>query len=236
MLAALAEVKRDPSALAPLEVGAYGLALRLLTPHDVTDGALIERLGAWRAASMANYPTQFPVTAEGTARWLREHVLGDADRLMFLIVDADDPYGVAYGHMGFDHAHPSEPVLGLSNVLKGDRERLPRGAMEVVEERMIAWAHEALGVVQITAEIFEDNRPSCALHERLGFVQTGRRGLRRHVEGDRTVYRPLAEDDEAEPDRWWIRVVRAERSPRGRGSVASTRPEGETRSAERPPA
>lgn len=62
-------------------------------------------------------------------------------------------------------------MLGLSNVLRGDRERLPQGAMEVVEERML----EVLGVVQITAEIFEDNRPSCALHERLGFVQTGRR-------------------------------------------------------------
>ena len=142
MLAALAELKRDPSALAPLEVGAFGLALRLVTHRDIDDAALIERLGAWRAESMANYPTQFPVTAEGTARWLRDHVLGDADRLMFLIVDADDPHGPAYGHMGFDHAHPSEPVMGLSNVLKGDRERLPRGAMEAVEERMIAWAHE----------------------------------------------------------------------------------------------
>ena len=77
---------------------------------------------------------------------------------------------------------------------------------------MLAWAHEALGVVQITAEIFEDNRPSCALHERLGFVQTGRRGLRRHVDGDRVVYRPLAEGDDAEPDRWWIRVVRTRRA------------------------
>jgi RimJ/RimL family protein N-acetyltransferase len=208
MLAALAEIKRDPSAIAPVEVGAFGLALRLVTPCDVADGVLIERLGAWRAASMANYPTQFPVTAEGTAGWLRDRVLGDADRLMFLIVDAGGPYSVAYGHMGFDHAHSSEPVLGISNVLKGDRERLPRGAMDAVEERMLAWAHEALGVAQFTAEIFEDNRPSRALHERLGFIQTGRRGLRRHVDGDRVAYRPLAEGDDAEPDRWWVRVVR----------------------------
>jgi hypothetical protein len=55
MLAALAELKRDPSALAPLEVGAYGLALCLVTPRDIADDALIERLGSWRAASMANY-------------------------------------------------------------------------------------------------------------------------------------------------------------------------------------
>src|SRR4051794_10556848 len=92
MHAALAELKRDPSALAPLDVGAFGLALRLVEPRDVDDAALIERLGAWRAAYMANYPTQFEVTAEGTAAWLRDLVLGDADRLMFLIVDADDPF------------------------------------------------------------------------------------------------------------------------------------------------
>jgi RimJ/RimL family protein N-acetyltransferase len=207
MLAALAALKRDPSALAPLEVGAFGLALRLVTPRDIDDAALIERLGAWRTESMANYPTQFPVTAEGTAGWLRDRVLGDADRLMFLIVDADDPYGAAYGHLGFDHAHPREAVLGISNVLKGDRERLPPGAMDAVKQRLLTWAHEALGVMQFTVEIFEDNVPSRRLHERLGFIQTGRRGLRRHVDGDRVAYRPIVEGDDAEPDRWWIRMV-----------------------------
>ena len=155
MLAALAELKRDPSTLPPLEVGAFGLALRLLAPRDLADQALIVRLGAWRAEHMSHYPTQFAaVTPEGTARWLRELVLGDADRLMFLVVDADDPYGSPpYGHLGFDHAHPTEPTIGLSNVLKGDRARLPPGAMDAAEERMLAWAHEALGAETILSLI-----------------------------------------------------------------------------------
>src|SRR5438874_2290184 len=67
---------------APAELEAAALPLRempgTLLPicrvHE-SDRAAVELLARWRARNMAAYPTQFEVTLEGTARWLRELVL-----------------------------------------------------------------------------------------------------------------------------------------------------------------
>lgn len=181
--------------------------LRLVDAGDLDDTGLIERLGAWRAASMPNYPTQFQVTRAGTRRWLSDLVLGDADRLMFLVVDPDAPRGPAFGHLGFDHADAGGRFIHLSNVVSGDRERLPPGAMEVAERRMLEWAYATLGVSEVRARIFTDNRPARRLHERLGFQEIGRIGLRRHTEPGRVVFLPCAAGDDAPPDRWWVELA-----------------------------
>jgi RimJ/RimL family protein N-acetyltransferase len=207
LLSALAEIKRDPAAVGTVPVGAFGLALRLAAPADVEDDALIGRLGAWRAQYMDHYPTQFTVTTEGTREWMRDRVVGDPHRVMFLLVDEDDPFGSAYGHLGFVAPDPHHRSLQLSNLLNGDRDRLSSGAMRAAVRRMLAWAGEVLGVTRVTVVIFEDNERSRRLHSGLGFVVVGRIGLRRVVERDTVVYRPLEEGDTATPDRWWVSCV-----------------------------
>ncbi|MGA2775752.1 MAG: hypothetical protein ABSE81_06830, partial [Candidatus Omnitrophota bacterium] len=53
----------------------------------VEDDCLISLLAKWREENCFAYPTKFKVTFEGTKNWLKEHVLSNSSRLLFLVVD-----------------------------------------------------------------------------------------------------------------------------------------------------
>jgi RimJ/RimL family protein N-acetyltransferase len=188
--------------------GHPGLALVPVTWGHAEDDALIATLAAWRAREMAVYPTQFTVTDAGTRAWLRDIVLGGAGRLMFLVVDEDDPAGPPAGHLGLDTLLDGSAAGQVSNVLVGDRGRMPRGAMEAAARSMLAWARDALGIEAEWATPFGTNRRAIRLFERLGFACEGTIPLRRHAEGDRVAFRPVAPGDTAPPDRTWLLYVR----------------------------
>ncbi len=77
------------------------------------DEDMIGLLGRWRAENAFAYPTQFPVTQEGTRRWLRNLLLDKEDRILFLVLDR---HGKPVGHLGYASA--------VNNRLRdGDRQR-----------------------------------------------------------------------------------------------------------------
>lgn len=192
----------------------FGLELHPVRWTDVDDDALISALAAWRAQWMAVYPTQFTVTHEGTRAWIRDRLLGTPDRLMFLVRTAGDRRAV--GHLGFDDLYARGDqsgeaggnVISLSNVVVGDREAMPPGAMFAVETAMLRWAFEVWPIPAVHAPIFLDNERSVALQEKLGFVRYRDTPMRRHDLPDGTVaYRPVEPGDDAPADRVWGRFL-----------------------------
>ena len=81
----------------PLEDG-RGLLVPVCELH-ADDDNLISLLSRWRADNWFAYPTQFPVTDEGTRKWLRGKLLDVADRILFLVVDK---HGQHIGHLGYN--------------------------------------------------------------------------------------------------------------------------------------
>nr|WP_246852330.1 aldo/keto reductase [Patulibacter sp. SYSU D01012] len=177
------------------------MRLRAVTPDDVEDDALLDRLGRWRADHMAAYPTQFAVTRAGTRAWLRDVVVGGPGRLMLLVVDGD---GEVVGHLGFDRADVGDGGLQLSNLMVGEPERMGPGAMRACLAGMLRWAQEALRPTRIWSPVFTDNVRSLRLMRSVGFVDRERTPMRLHVAGDRREYRPCAPGDDAPPDRWQL--------------------------------
>jgi aryl-alcohol dehydrogenase-like predicted oxidoreductase len=182
---------------------AAGLRMRSVTARDVADDTLVERLGAWRAQHMASYPTQFTVTADGTRAWLRDVILGNPGRLMLLVVDTD---GLVVGHLGFDCADIGEGGLRLSNVVVGERSRMPYGTMRACLAGMLDWARQALEPNRVWAPVFTDNLRPIRMMRSVGFVDGIRTPTRLHVTGDRREYLPRAPGDDAPPDQWhmWV--------------------------------
>src|SRR3954453_12609761 len=75
--------------------------LEPVTQADHDQPPLIELLANWRQASANCFPTQFPITLEGTRNWLTNQVLGVADRILFWV--RSDYDGMRLGHAGLFH-------------------------------------------------------------------------------------------------------------------------------------
>lgn len=185
----------------PLDESA-GYLLPLAEVH-AEDDELIDTLGRWREESAHVYPTQFPVTHEGTKRWLRARILDCPDRILFLIVDL---MGKPIGHVGFASALNNEGTLELDNLLRGSL----RGHREIARlavEKLLNWAQDTLGATGFYLRVLSSLKHVIRLDQRLGFVEESRVPLRKVVNGDciSFVDQPLGDSDA--PDEFFVRMV-----------------------------
>ena len=167
------------------------------------DGPLIERLAQWREASSFAFPTQFPVTVDGTRTWLRERLLDVEDRLLFLILDR---HGRPVGHLGYASAINDERCMEIDNVVRGEADA-PRGIMSRAMQAVLDWAEELFAPETIFLRVFSDNEHAVAFCRALGFRDDTLITMRRHQDGETVAYRELDGDDDAEPDKHFLRMV-----------------------------
>lgn len=172
------------------------------------DAALVRKLADWRERNMSAYPTQFPVTVEGTTSWLKERVLAAEDRMLFLVLDR---HGRVMGHLGLTNCLNDERSAEVDNVVRGVEGEEP-GIMSLAMKTLLGWTEEFLAPAEITLRVFADNSHAISYYEKLGFVEEGRIPLRKHVSGERIEYLPLEEGDSAPQDRTFVRM-RYERMP-----------------------
>lgn len=177
------------------------------------DERLVETLARWRDENSFAYPTRFPVTVEGTARWLRRNVLDAEDRLLFLVLD---PTGRPVGHLGYANCLDGSGSAEIDNVVRGEKDAAP-GTMTRAMEAVLDWADDVLGPTGIFLRVLDDNPHAIRFYERLGFREETRIPLRRHVDGDSVSFKPLEDGDDTAPDRAFLRMVHR-RPSRGIGS------------------
>jgi perosamine synthetase len=167
------------------------------------DERLIAQLSRWRQENAFAFPTQFEVTDEGTARWLRAGLLDVEDRLLFLVLDR---HGHPVGHLGFANALAGASELEIDNVVRGEK-ALARGLMSAALEALIAWAHQLFGPETVFLRVFADNEHAVRFYTRLGFRKDGLAALRRIEEPGRVSFVPAADGERA--DRFFLRMVHA---------------------------
>jgi perosamine synthetase len=160
------------------------------------DDALIARLSRWRSKNAFAFPTRFPVTDEGTRRWLRNALLDVDDRILFLVCER---HGHPVGHLGFAAAATGDGSMEVDNVVRGERGVQP-GLMSAALAGLVDWAEEMFLPTRIHLRVFADNTHAIDFYRRNGFVAMGTAPLRRHVDGDRESFAPLAPGDTAPAD------------------------------------
>jgi perosamine synthetase len=179
----------------PLADGA-GMLVPVCELH-AGDERLIGLLGSWRDESAFAFPTQFPVTRDGTATWLRRGLLDVPDRILFLV---QDRFGHTVGHLGFAAADNPDRSLEVDNVVRGEKAVQP-GLMGVALEGLLAWGEDCFRPARIHLRVFADNEHAIGFYRRLGFRDTARSPLRREVDGEAVRYIP---SDDARADRWFL--------------------------------
>lgn len=133
------------------------------------DKNVIKKLAQWRSENSLFFPTQFPVTLEGTQRWLRSHLLDVDDRLLFLVTDK---HGEMIGHLGFANAFNEQSTLEVDNVVRGIKDS-NKGLMHLAMLRLIDWAEEFIAPRHIFLRVFDDNLHAIKFYQQLGFAADG---------------------------------------------------------------
>ena len=181
--------------------GDRGLLVPVCELH-ADDDTLIEILSRWRDEHARAFPTSFPVTAAGTARWLRAGLLGVEDRILFLVCDR---HGHTVGHLGFAGALAGDGSMMIDNVVRGLRDADP-GLMSVALTALVHWATEMFAPRAIDLLVFEDNPHAVRFYERLGFATSSHIALTRTEPAPGTVtYVPARPGEPA--DRRFLRMT-----------------------------
>jgi dolichol-phosphate mannosyltransferase len=167
--------------------GARGVPLRndsgMLVPvgyGDLGDPSAIALLARWRDQAADAYRARSPVTAEGTANWLRRGVLGTPDRVLFWVTE---PSGRRVGHLGLFRHDPGTRSIELDNVVRGEADGAP-GIMTLATEALCQWCLRRDDIDLVCLRVFSDNHRALKLYARAGFVETMRRPLVRHETAD----------------------------------------------------
>lgn len=181
-----------------------GLLVPVCELH-AADKLLIAKLAKWRKENAALFPTQFPVTIAGTASWIRSKLLNSENSILFLVLDQ---YGDIIGHLGLASAINDNSVMELGNVIRGVKDIQP-GIMSNAVKALLNWVEEIIGPRSIYLRTFSDNAHAIGFYRKLGFKDDRLIPLRRHREGKRVEYRPITDDDHAEPDKHFFRMIYA---------------------------
>jgi RimJ/RimL family protein N-acetyltransferase len=150
-----------------------------VTWADADSRDAVALLADWRQAASDAFPTQFPVTLDGTESWIRDRVLAVPDRLLFWVTDLD---GTRIGHMGLFHFDPRDRHLGLDNVVRGVPDVIP-GIMLHGVRVLLEWTFTALDMNAMFLRVFSDNERALRLYERCGFEEILRIPVARVEEG-----------------------------------------------------
>ncbi len=157
-----------------------------------TDKNLISKFANWRKENGQFFPSQFPVTDEGTTTWLRKSVLDVKDRILFLVLDN---HGEVVGHLGFANGLNDQGELEVDNVVRGVKQS-HAGIMHLAMQKLIDWAEEFIAPEKIFLRVFSDNQHAINFYKKLSFKEDGLIPLAKHVEGEAVFYRATTSADE----------------------------------------
>ena len=168
-----------------------------------SDENLIAKLADWRAENAFAYPSQFPVTIEGTKKWLRTRLLDVEDRLLFLVVDK---HGETIGHLGYASSVNNQAEMEIDNVVRGVANSSP-GIMSMAMNSLLNWAEEMMAPQQIFLRVFSDNEHAINFYRKLGFRDDVLLPLRKQIDGVAIYYNSVVLNDTIEPDKHFLKMV-----------------------------
>ncbi len=137
-------------------------------------------LAKWREKANPFFPSQFPVTQEGTHRWLVKGLLQAADRILFWVKTAD---GAPVGHVGLFRFDFERRSAEADNIIRGE-EGVQPGLIQTAMAALLDWAFGTLDCEATTLRVMADNDRAIRLYRRLGYEIIARVPLQREENGD----------------------------------------------------
>ncbi|KUJ00618.1 GNAT family N-acetyltransferase [Vibrio sp. MEBiC08052] len=154
--------------------------LQVVTSDYINDDNIINLLSYWRSKSQHAFLKIFPVTDEGTKRWLKHGVIEREDRILFLVSRRNGDF---IGHIGLSSFDFSHNTCEIDNVIKSP-ECDDKGIFTDVTNFLLKWTKENLGPDKIKLRVFSDNAKALALYTRVGFIPTNLITFKKVIDGE----------------------------------------------------
>lgn len=174
---------------------AYSLRINIdekfvvLCPVDESSET-IRLLTEWRNKHWDAFPEKFNATEERTRIWLKNQVIHNPDRLLFLIL-LD---GQKIGHIGTYRYDINDNSAEIDNVVRAVRNGHP-GLMQKVTVFLIKWMFEDLKLSKIKLKVFSDNYKAINLYERCKMMTVGSIPLKRIITPEGWKWQPMEVND-----------------------------------------
>lgn len=157
------------------------LRLYVVTKNLIERDDVISTLAEWRDKANIWFPSQFPVTIEGTKKWAREQLLNKSDRILFFVEIAGGNDG-PFAHVGLYRFDYENRTCEIDNIIRGKNIQATKGGVTIALQAMIDWAFTNLGFTALYLQVFSDNKRAIALYKRLGFGEDNRVPLIKKVD------------------------------------------------------
>jgi len=153
--------------------------LVLITRECIDNDNIVSLLSRWRKENEFWFQAIFPVSDAGTKIWLKNKVIEEKDRLLFLI-QINNRY---IGHVGlwkFDFDHQS---CDIDNVVRGEPDY--PGAMYDSIVLLQDWARKTLAIKDFYLHSLVENHRALKLYKRLGYEIIETEPLIKIINGER---------------------------------------------------
>jgi len=149
-----------------------------LRPVDLSDET-VGLITTWRNKYWQGFLSKFHATEERTRNWLQKDVIGNPDRIFFLIFLDERKIG----HIGIINYNETTNSAEIDSVLRGIRDNYS-GIMEKVTKGLIKWMLDDLQLSKVQTRVLADNYKAINLYERSGMLSVGIIPLKRSVTKD----------------------------------------------------
>jgi RimJ/RimL family protein N-acetyltransferase len=158
----LEEIKKHGSIdFLKIKFGLGEIILKLVDTSDETVSLLYNLRKKYRKM----FATDFEMTEDKTRNWIKNLILGNTGRILFMIYFDNKKIG-CIGNGGYDEKNNSSR---LDNMMKDPLCNLS-GAMTIVEKVYLKWMFDDLKLSKITGFLFSDNSRMINIHKKCGWI------------------------------------------------------------------
>lgn len=138
-------------------------------PFDFSDSEpeCIELLSRWRIENPSLSPARFPISNERTERWLKNSILNNELRIMFMIQNEEMKN---IGHIGLSGMNFETNSVRLDSVMKGVKDGTP-GIMHHAIQALKDWCRNTLEANSMDLVVLDDNARAIKLYHSCNFHQ-----------------------------------------------------------------
>jgi hypothetical protein len=181
-----------------------GAFIGAIVPIDhsmANDLIVLKQLTNWRKNNATNFFTQFLPTIDRTRLWLRDVVLPDPTKILFLVEDTDGRRVGQFGLCGI-----TTEDAELDNAIRGESGGHPQ-LFYFVELTIIRFCFEYLGVKRVVGNLFSNNIIALLLHKKIGFTVEKTLFLQKTVDQDGVQFHTVENIEQSNTKIWQLYIT-----------------------------